>query len=61
MWDINCAEEKVKSMTKNFYELFGEDFPSLADKDCLLDEEELRHMHTRNLGAKYTRRCVTNV
>ena len=45
---INCPEEKVKNMTKNFYEIFGDDFPSLADKDCKLDEEDIKNNKFKN-------------
>ena len=59
---INCPEEKVKNMTKNFYEIFGDDFPSLADKDCKLDEEDIKNNKFKNrLNAKYTRKCVSYV
>ena len=62
-WDKNCPEEKIRDMTKNYYEIFGDDFPSLADEDCKLDEEELLNLskNKNKLKAKYTRRCVTNV
>ena len=62
-WDKNCPEEKIKNMTKNYYEIFGDDFPSLADEDCKLDEEDLLNLskNKNKLKAKYTRRCVTNV
>ena len=57
---INCSEEKIKNMTKNFYEIFGDDFPSLADNDCKLDEEDI-NIFKNKINAKYTRRCVSNV
>jgi len=60
---INCSEEKIKNMTKNYYEIFGDDFPSLADKDCKLDEEDIIIINKfkNKLNAKYTRKCVSNV
>ena len=60
---INCSEEKVKNMTKNYFEIFGDDFPSLADKDCKLDEEDIKNIYKfkNKLNTKYTRPCVSNV
>ena len=59
---VNCPLEKVKNMTKNYYNLFGDDFPSLADEDCLLDEDEiLNYKKGTKFKDKNTRRCITNV
>ena len=62
-WDKNCPTEKIKEMTKNYYEVFGEDFPSLADKDCQLDEQEINDikLNKKNLSLSYTRKCITNL
>ena len=64
-WDKNCPKEKVKDMTKNLYELFGDDFPSLADEDCQLEEEELLKIkYTKGKDRRtgtFTRRCLTNL
>ena len=64
-WDKNCPKEKVKDMTKNLYEVFGDDFPSLGDEDCQLDEEELLNIKNNKgkdkLTGTFTRRCITNL
>ena len=62
-WDKNCPTEKIKEMTKNYYEVFGEDFPSLADEDCQLDEQEINDikLNKKNLSLSYTRKCITNL
>ena len=60
----NCPSEKVKNMTKNYYEVFGDDFPSLDDEDCQLDENDIQNYNlnkNNKLGATYTRKCLTNV
>ena len=49
-------------MTKNYYDVFGDDFPSLDDEDCKLDENELLYYKDKKkLKGKNTRRCITNV
>ena len=64
-WDKNCPKEKVKEMTKNLYEVFGDDFPSLGDEDCQLDQEELLNIKNSKgkdkLTGTFTRRCITNL
>ena len=62
-WYQNCPSEKVKNMTKNYYDVFGDDFPSLADEDCQLDEEELKFMEKskNNYQLNFHRKCVTNL
>ena len=63
-WDKNCPSEKIRNMTKNFRDVYGDDFPSLDDEDCLLDEQEIKDYSIRRnniLGATYTRKCITNV
>jgi hypothetical protein len=61
-WNKNCESEKVKNMTKNYYDVFGDDFPSLDDEDCKLDENELLYYKDKKkLKGKNTRRCITNV
>ena len=63
--NTNCPKEKIKEMTKNLYEVFGDDFPSLADDECQLDEEELfKIKNTKGkdkLTGTYTRKCLTNL
>ena len=60
--DINCPSEKVRNMTKNYLDIYGDDFPSLDDKDCQLDEQDILNFSQRNKsGMYYTRKCVTNV
>jgi hypothetical protein len=63
-WDKNCPSEKIRNMTKNFRDVYGDDFPSLDDEDCLLNEQEIMDYSIRRnniLGATYTRKCITNV
>ena len=62
-WDKNCPSEKVLNMTKNYYDIFGEDFPSLADEDCQLDEEQIKIIQNNknNLSLNFQRKCVTNL
>ena len=60
--DINCPSETVRSMTKNYLDIYGDDFPSLDDEDCQLDEQDiLKYNQNKKLGKTYTRRCVTNL
>ena len=60
-WDKNCPSEKVKSMTKNYNELFGDDFYSLDEEDCQLDEEEIQNIKNNKLSLNFARKCVTNI
>ena len=60
-WDKNCPEDKVKSMTKNYYEIFGDDFPLLSDPDCQLTEEEIKFLKTNNDNKLKFRKCITNL
>ena len=65
-WDKNCPADKVKNMTKNYYEIFGDDFPNLSDSDCQLTEEEINYIKSNNVGDSlvnsYTfRKCITNL
>ena len=49
-------------MTKNYLDIYGEDFPSLDDEDCqIVQEAILKYNQNKKLGKTYTRRCVTNV
>ena len=58
-WDKNCPSEKVKNMTKNYYDVLGDDFPSLGDADCRLTDEELDYIKSKN--ARTFRKCLTNM
>jgi len=60
-WDKNCPEDKVKNMTKNYYEIFGDDFPLLSDSDCQLTEEEIKSLKTNNDNKLKFRKCITNL
>ena len=40
-WDKNCPSEKIRNVTKNYREVYGDDFPFLDDKDFLLDEQDI--------------------
>ena len=60
-WDKNCPEDKVKNMTKNYYEIFGDDFPLLSDSDCQLTEEEIKFLKTNNDNKLKFRKCITNL
>ena len=60
-WDKNCPEDKVKNMTKNYYEIFGDDFPLLSDSDCQLSEEEIKFLKTNNDNKLKFRKCITNL
>ena len=60
-WDKNCPKEKIEKMTKNYYEIFGDDFPSLAAEDCLLDEQDIKNIKQDNKTKFFTRKCVTNL
>ena len=64
-WYTNCPSDKVKSMTKNYYDVFGDDFYSLADEDCQLDENEIdminKSRNNNKLSLNFARKCVTNV
>ena len=60
-WNKNCESETVKKMTKNYYDVFGEDFYSLAEEDCKLDEEEINNINNNKLSLNFARKCVTNL
>ena len=63
-WDKNCPSEKIKNMTKNYYDVFGDDFPSLADEDCKLTEEEIDYIKSnkdKSLNSVSFRKCITNI
>ena len=60
-WDKNCPSEKVKSMTKNYYDVFGDDFYSLDDEDCQLDDEDIKNIKNAKFSLNFARKCVTNV
>ena len=62
-WDKNCQSEKVINMTKNYYDVFGDDFPSLADEDCKLDEEDINNInkYKNTISLNFARKCVFNV
>ena len=61
-WYRNCESETIKKMTKNYYDVFGEDFYSLAEEDCKLDEEEINNINSNNkLSLNFARKCVTNL
>ena len=62
-WDKNCPSDKVKNMTKNYYDVFGEDFPLLSDEDCQLSEDEIKYIrenNNNNNSVKF-RKCITNL
>ena len=61
--DTNCPADKVKEMTKTYYELFGDDFPSLADKDCQIGDKEINDIeYNENNGEPFfTRKCLTHL
>ena len=59
--DTNCPSEKIKQMTKNYYEVFGDDFPSLADEDCQLDEQDIKNIKKNNDSPFFTRKCLTHL
>ena len=46
-----------------FCDVFGDDFPSLADEDCKLDEEDINNInkYKNKLSLNFARKCVTNV
>ena len=62
-WDKNCPSDKILNMTKNYYDVFGDDFPSLADEDCKLDEEDINNVnkYKNKLSLNFARKCVTNL
>ena len=69
-WDKNCPSDVVKNMTKNYYDIFGDDFPSLDDKDCQLTEEEIdlikknknKDINSDNaINPRKFRKCITNL
>ena len=60
--DIICPSEKVRNMTKNYFDIYGEDFPSLDDEDCQIDEQDiLKYNQNKKLVGTTPRRCVTKV
>ena len=65
-WDKNCDYDTVKEMTKNYYEVFGDDFPSLSDPDCQLTEDEINYYknnkdNNNKLNSVKFRKCITNI
>ena len=63
-WDKNCPSEKVKNMTKNYYDVFGDDFPLLSDEDCQLSQdeiEEIQNNKNNNVNSHKFRKCLTNL
>ena len=61
--DKNCDNSTILEMTKNYIELFGEDFPSLADESCQLDEDQIYENETEYIDkfVTFPKRCRTNV
>ena len=61
--NINCNKSKIINMTKNYVELFGEDFPSLADESCQLDDDQIYENETQYIDktVSFPKRCRTNV
>ena len=63
-WDKNCPSDKVKNMTKNYYDVFGDDFPLLSDVDCQLSQdeiEEIKNNKKNNVNSRKFRKCLTNL
>jgi len=62
-WDKNCPSDKVKEMTKNYYDVFGDDFPLLSDSDCQLTEDEINYIKSNknNINSVKFRKCITNM
>ena len=62
-WDKNCPSDKVKEMTKNYYDVFGDDFPLLSDSDCQLTEDEINYIQSNknNINSVKFRKCITNM
>ena len=62
-WDKNCPSDKVKEMTKNYYDVFGDDFPLLSDSDCQLTEDEINYIQSKknNINSVKFRKCITNM
>ena len=62
-WDKNCPSDKVKEMTKNYYDVFGDDFPLLSDPDCQLTEDEINYIKSNknNINSVKFRKCITNI
>ena len=62
-WDKNCPSDKVKEMTKNYYDVFGDDFPLLSDPDCQLTEDEINYIKSNkdNDNSVKFRKCITNI
>ena len=60
-WYRNCESETIKQMTKNYYDVFGEDFYSLEEEDCKLDQEEINNINKNKLSLNFARKCVTNL
>ena len=52
----------MKDITKNYYDVFGDDFPSLVDEDYTLDEEEIINIirYRNKLSLNFARKYVTN-
>ena len=61
--DKNCSSDKVKNMTKNYYDVFGDDFPLLSDSDCQLTEDEINYIKSNKNNINYVkfRKCITNM
>ena len=58
----NCPDDKILEMTKTYREVYGDDFPSLADEDCKLTDEELKAINNvKNSSLNFTRKCLMNV
>ena len=67
-WDKNCPSDEVKNMTKNYYDVFGDDFPSLGDPDCNLTQEEIDYIKNNknansdnSVNPRKFRKCLTNL
>ena len=62
-WDKNCPSDKVKEMTKNYYDVFGDDFPLLSDPDCQLTDDEINYIQSNkdNDNSVKFRKCITNI
>lgn len=63
-WDKNCPSDKIKNMTKNYYDVFGDDFPILSDIDCQLTDEEINEINknkNKEGNSVKFRKCITNI